>query len=341
MPHFASASLMRLRRALREAPAADLAVAGFHAAVIGSGDAGALKLRRIPGRRRLRLRPASAQCLILACLFGIGAATASPDQVPPEGWRLAFQDKFESLNLWDRTGGTWQPTYPSGARTNAANRERQYYVDPREGRDAPALREPSPFRIDANGLAIVARTIPSGVQPPFPGAAYLSGILTSARSFSFRYGYTEIEAKVPRGKGLWPGFWMLPVGGGWPPEIDVLEVLGGDTDGYWATLHSGARRPDEEIQGRVRAADLSRDFHTYGMLWKADEISWYLDGRKVFSAPTPSDFHVPMYLLIQLAVAGGGWAGAPTKDTPFPSEFRIRRVSVHLPPEATPGGSPQ
>lgn len=300
-------------------------------------------------RSRLLCRPADrgdrlgriafAGCLVLVVASTTGTTLALSEQLPPQGWRLAFEDKFDSLKLWDRTGGTWQPTYPSGARTNASNREKQYYVDPREGRDAVALREPPPFRIDADGLTIVARRLPSGSKPPFSGAAYLSGILTSARSFSFRYGYTEIEAKVPRGKGLWPGFWMLPVGGGWPPEIDVLEVLGDDTDGYWATLHSGVNKKDEEIQGRVRAVDLSRDFHTYGMLWKADEITWYLDGRKVFSAATPKDFHVPMYLLIQLAVGGGGWVGAPDEQTPFPSEFRIRRVSVHLPPEAAAEGS--
>lgn len=277
--------------------------------------------------------------LVLAAFIGVGLgsqerAPAAAEQVPPDGWRLAFEDRFETLRLWDRTGGTWQPTYPSGARTNASNREAQYYVDPREGRDAPDLREPPPFRIGPDGLDIVARPLPAGFQAPFPGAAYRSGILTSARSFSFRYGYAEIEAKIPRGKGLWPGFWMLPVSGGWPPEIDILEVLGEETDGYWATLHSGRHGRDEEIQGRVRAADLSRDFHRYGMLWNANEVVWYLDGRKVYSAPTPSDFHVPMYLLIQLAVGGGGWAGAPDAGTAFPATFQVRRVSVHLPPAA-------
>ncbi len=75
---------------------------------------------------------------------------------------------------------------------------------------------------------------------------------------------------------------------------------------------------------------MSLGFHAYGVRWGADEIVWYLDGRAVFSAPTPADFHVPMYLIVNMAV-GGGWPGSPGPDTPFPAEFRIRRISVRLP----------
>lgn len=287
---------------------------------------------------------AAVECLMLAGLVAAvgpgapGAALAASGQAPPEGWRLAFEDRFETLSLWERGIGTWQPSYPAGSRTNAANRELQYYVDPREGRDPPELRQPAPFRTGSDGLAIVARPLPPGARPPFPGAAYRSGMLTSARSFSFRYGYVEIVAQVPRGKGLWPAFWLLPVGGGWPPEIDVMEVLGDDPDGFWATLHGRGTDGRREVQGRVAAEDLSRGFHAYGVLWGHDEIVWYLDGRPVFSAPTPADFHVAMYLIVNLAV-GGGWPGAPDPDTSFPAEFRIRRISVHLPPATASNGA--
>ncbi len=60
-------------------------------------------------------------------------------------------------------------------------------------------------------------------------------------TFSQTYGYFEIDAKVPSGQGLWPAFWMLPQSGNWPPEIDVLELLGHDPSTYYVGAHwSGA-----------------------------------------------------------------------------------------------------
>ena len=38
----------------------------------------------------------------------------------------------------------------------------------------------------------------------------------------FGHGVFEIEAKLPRGKHLWPAFWMWSWDS-WPPEIDVFE----------------------------------------------------------------------------------------------------------------------
>lgn len=36
-------------------------------------------------------------------------------------------------------------------------------------------------------------------------------------------GYYEIECKLPKGKNLWPAFWIYP-DNAWPPEIDIFEA---------------------------------------------------------------------------------------------------------------------
>ncbi|MEC8203217.1 MAG: molybdopterin cofactor-binding domain-containing protein, partial [Pseudomonadota bacterium] len=44
---------------------------------------------------------------------------------------------------------------------------------------------------------------------------------------NFQHGYIESRIRLPQGRGLWPGFWMMPEGRqyGWPleGEIDILE----------------------------------------------------------------------------------------------------------------------
>ena len=38
----------------------------------------------------------------------------------------------------------------------------------------------------------------------------------------YRYGWFEAKIKLPKGKNLWPAFWMW-AWDSWPPEIDIFE----------------------------------------------------------------------------------------------------------------------
>ena len=286
-----------------------------------------------------RVRAARIAALPAACVAGLALLVlwthptrAGTQAGPPAGWVTAFEDRFETLRLWDRSGGTWQPTYAWGARTNVPNKELEYYVDPRPGRDPDALRAYDPFRTGPGGLVITARPLAARDRPLAQGLAYASGLLSTAQSFSFTYGYAEMEAQVPRGRGTWPAFWLLPSTRTWPPEIDVMEVLGHETDGYYATVHYGTADAPRHAQRKVAAAGLADGYHAYGVKWSATEITWYLDGREVFSAPTPPDMHGPMYLLVNLAM-GGTWPGPPDASTPFPAELKVRRIRVLVPPK--------
>jgi serralysin len=51
-------------------------------------------------------------------------------------------------------------------------------------------------------------------------------------------------------------------------------------------------------------------FHSYGMLWTKETITWYIDGKAVGSVATPTDMNQPMYMLLNLAI-GGKWPGDP------------------------------
>lgn len=38
----------------------------------------------------------------------------------------------------------------------------------------------------------------------------MSAKITTAQSFSFKYGRVEVKAKLPKGNWLWPAIWLLP-----------------------------------------------------------------------------------------------------------------------------------
>ena len=145
------------------------------------------------------------------------------------------------------------------------------------------------------------------------GFKYTSGLLTTQKSFTQTYGYFEVRAKVPTGQGVWPGFWLLPADGSWPPEVDALEANG--TNKVYTTVHTDASGSPSAVGFTTDVNNISSAFHTYGVLWNAQSISFYIDGTEVASTPTPADMHKPMYLLMNLAIGGNFPGSAPANFT--------------------------
>jgi len=186
-----------------------------------------------------------------------------------------------------------------------------------------------PFRMvgdpDEAGDGIL--TIAANISPDrklTDGLPYTSGLINTYGTFSQTYGYFEISAKVPSGQGLWPAFWLLPQSGNWPPEIDVLELLGHDPSTYYVSAHWTDADGNHAYDTLAHSAgvDLSLGFHAYGTMWTAQTITFYLDGEEICSIQTPTGMNEPMYLLAGLAV-GGYWPGTPDATTRFPAEFQI------------------
>ena len=76
--------------------------------------------------------------------------------------------------------------------------------------------------------------------------------------------------------------------------------------------------------------DLSTGFHTYGVDWEPDFITWYLDGVRVTMAGTPPPMNEPMITLVTLAVGGAGsWPGPPTSAAEFPAQMQVDCVRAY------------
>ena len=288
------------------------------------------------------LAPAAVTALALAVALTPTARAAAPPDAPLDDacWTLAFEDDFDTLELRDEGGG--RPGVDPGARISSAadgrwrtryiwgrdtiiNREMQYYVDPLE-------QDVSPFSIDEGVLSIRARPTPAALAGSVAGQPYVSGVLTTERSFSQMYGRFEARAQVPDGRGLWSALWLLPSFGRWPegvavlPEIDILEHLGHEPRTLHTTLHTNqSGELTSHGQAHDAGVDLSADFHLYSIVWTPERVVWYLDREPLFSFPTPSDFTRPVHFLMNLAV-GGGWPGPPDASTRFPADYRIDYV---------------
>ena len=235
--------------------------------------------------------------------------------------KLTFADEFNSISLHnDKTGtGTWETTYNWGpengggsiyARTALGNNEKQIYVDA----DATVLGTTpvgiSPFSVKDGVLDITAAKTPDALKAQLYGYDYTSGLLTTEETFSQTYGYFEIRAEMPAESGMFPAFWLLREDKVWPPELDVFENIG-TNEVFQGFGSQDATADNRSVVSTVETA--STGFHTYGLLWTAKTITWYIDGVATGSVPTPPDMHSPMYMLVNLAV-GGNWAGNPDKD---------------------------
>ena len=251
---------------------------------------------------------------------------------------LSFDDEFNSLNLWNGSTGTWSTTFifadPNGNGSSLpSNGEQEWYIN---NLYAPTSSV-TPWKVSNGVLTLTAQpTDPSIAQylgytqaglPAMGSYQYTSGLIETSHSFNQTYGYFEMKAELPAGQGLWPAFWLLPQNGSWPPELDVMEVLGNAPGTLYTTVHTDQTGTATSSGIGSVVANTSTAFHTYGVDWEADKITWYFDDKPVYQVATPADMHSPMYMLANLAV-GGSWPGNADATTPFPAQMNIDYIKA-------------
>ncbi|WP_313198459.1 family 16 glycosylhydrolase [Rhizobium sp.] len=238
---------------------------------------------------------------------------------------LTFNDDFNSLSLYDGQDGVWEAKYwwaPEKGASLHTNGEQQWYVNPLYGPTASA----NPFSVTDGVLTIRAEQTPDALSGEVEGYDYTSGMLTTHASFAQTYGYFEIRADMPDEQGAWPAFWLLPEDGSWPPELDVIEMRGQDPNTLILSAHSNETGKQTSVINNVAVAD-TEGFHTYGLLWDEDHITWYFDDVAVAQTDTPDDMHDPMYMIVNLAI--GGMAGTPSDGLPDGSEMNIDYIRAY------------
>lgn len=205
---------------------------------------------------------------------------------PAGTYKLAFQDEFNTFNtaVWNDT--IWY---------EASNPTKNYTV--------------------SNG------SLKIWPQRDASGKFFNRTIDTDGKYYQ-TYGYFEIEAKLPIGKGTWPAFWLFNHIGNRRPEIDIMEAYaGGGPSSGWsdANFHPTAYAPTVWLDANrlagtktILTSDLSAGFNKYALKWEPNKQTFYFNGREVYTLNvTMAD---PMYIMLDLWY--GSASGQPDNTTP-------------------------
>jgi beta-glucanase (GH16 family) len=152
--------------------------------------------------------------IVFICRYFISAQPLEPQMLGKSadrlGWELVWAEEFEGDCL---NRSTWHLETINGEQSG--NNELEIYTT-RE------VNSP----VSMGKLHIRAR------NERFEDWRFTSARLTTQYSFSFTYGRVEARFQNPKGRGLWPAFWMLGssiVSTPWPAcgEVDIMEMVGG------------------------------------------------------------------------------------------------------------------
>ena len=258
------------------------------------------------------------------------AAEESP-YYAPEGYQLVWQDEFDgnygyapNENGVPRT--ELNPDYWTHEVKDAGwvNHELQNYVNHKtpEGKLVTELR---------NGKLRITALKENG--------KVYSGRVYAKVKEGWRYGYIEASIKLPKGKGTWPAFWMMPVNfRSWPAdgEIDIMEEVGYHPDYVSSSLHANAHVHSNgtQVTHEMKCAGAEGEFHTYAILWTAQNITTYVDGQVQLSYDNRGlgrddwPYDDPFYVIFNLAW-GGDWGGAQGVDeSALPATMEVDYIRV-------------
>ena len=237
----------------------------------------------------------------------------------PDGYHLDWHDEFDGgteLNAADWThevqGSGW------------VNHELQNYVNHKspEGNLVTELK---------NGKLLIHCFKENG--------KIYSGRVYAKVKEGWTYGYIEASIKLPKGKGTWPAFWMMPVNfKSWPAdgEIDIMEEVGGHPNYVSSSLHANAHvhSNNTQVTHEMYLEGAEDDFHTYAIEWTAKNITTYVDGKVQLSYDNRGlgrddwPYDDPFYVILNLAW-GGTWGGTYGIDeSALPCTMEVDYVRV-------------
>lgn len=235
------------------------------------------------------------RCCALVWATILARPLLTPAAPPSSAWPTVWFDEFDGAALDE---AKWQSgALPWGGR---------HHTD-----DYASYIMPEDAYLRAGSLWLRCR---KAAGNEFGGYPYSEGFIHSDGRMNYTYGYVEIRARFPAGRGLWPAFWTLSWG--WPPEFDIAEYFGSDN-----RMHLGLAYGSSWQDVQWTSSNLYEDFtpwRTYGLEWGPGYAIWRVDGvvrKSIYGSNVPSS---PMYILLN---SGMRWDA--DGSTPFPNTVQI------------------
>ncbi len=125
--------------------------------------------------------------------------------------------------------------------------------------------------------------------------------ISSRGKFSQQYGYFEASMRMNATEGHTGIFRISSDDEKTAPSINVsFHATGKDRVNPWAraTMESGMQdfRP-EKANPPMKSGDVSKKFHTYGILWTEKAYTWFIDGKAIHKLER-KEFTRPMNLTL-------------------------------------------
>lgn len=278
---------------------------------------------RDPRSGEITIVSGAVSAKVVVSQAGMAATPVDPTISVPEGYKLIWNDEFDgtSLNGTDWTHEVKGPGW--------VNNELQNYVNATYG-GKPVTE------VNEGSLKINCFKASDG--------KICSGRIYAKVNTGWKYGIFEAAIKLPKGKGTWPAFWMMPVNNDfnanpWPKcgEIDIMEEVGYHPEYTSSSIHCESYN---HVKGTQKTAErltegAQSDFHVYRLEWTEDYIRTSVDGKTLlnFSNDRKGNvstwpFNRHFYIILNLAW-GGSWGGAQGVDeTCLPTTMEVDYVRV-------------
>jgi beta-glucanase (GH16 family) len=278
-----------------------------------------------------------SRIVALGLLFGF-LATSLRAAVPDTGWAQVWSDECNGAAGSAVDGTKWNMVNSGGG---FGNGELQFYSN----------RTANSYYDGAGNLVIKT------MRESLSGSNYTSAKLFSRNKGDWTYCKVVVRAKLPKGRCVWPAFWMMPTNskyGGWPAcgEIDIMEERGDRPGSVGSTIHFGNPwKYMGQSYTLPRSQTFDTAYHLFGMIWEAGKFrffvdttffetrvasEWYTSGASKTTAPN-APFDQNFYMQLNTAVGGPNtpYTGNQNPDDAvFPQYMYIDYVRIFKPGKA-------